>query len=85
MAKFAISMQDELLEKIDVHCEKNYINRSAFIAQCVNNTLVSMEIPEVLGKICYLYERIVYDNEVDENTLEELKKFKLITEVLNKK
>lgn len=84
MAKITISLQDELLDKLDNHCEKNFSTRSAFISQSINNTLLSLEIPEALNKICFLFEQVAKDKEIDENTKQDLFKLKTIAEVLKK-
>lgn len=84
MAKITISLQDELLEKLDNHCKNNFTSRSGFISQSINNTLLTFEIPEALNKICFLFEQVAKDKEIDEKTMQDLLKIKTIAEVLKK-
>lgn len=50
-AKFSISMNPDLLAKVDAYCEENYQSRSGLIAIALKQYLESADLVRQFGKL----------------------------------
>ena len=80
--KVNISVNDDLIKKVDDYAERNFTNRSAVFAQAVNKLLLEDSIPQALGEIALAFKRIADNNAIDEESKKELEKFMYLTQLL---
>lgn len=83
MVKVQISMQEDLLNKIDDFAKSNFMNRSAFISMVCNQYLQAKEVTEHLKDLTFSVRKIADGQEVDEETMQKIEDFERLAKVLN--
>ena len=66
--KVNITLNDELLEKIDKKADDMFMSRSGFIALSCTEKLQNMEAIELLGQMTAAFKAIAATGAVDEET-----------------
>lgn len=66
--KVNITLNDELLEKIDKKADDMFMSRSGFIALSCTEKLQNMEAVEMLGQMTAAFKAIAATGTVDEET-----------------
>jgi metal-responsive CopG/Arc/MetJ family transcriptional regulator len=72
MKKINISINDELLTRIDKFSENNYLSRSGLISLACNQFLVTQEAQSMFRSISLAFNKIAEQGCVDEATQKEL-------------
>ena len=72
MAKIQISINDDLLEKVDVYAKKNYLSRSGFLALASSQYLNHLEMVSALKDMSVAFKKIAQTGIVDDETMEKL-------------
>lgn len=85
MAKISISINDDLLSRLDKSAAETYSTRSGFISQAVLQYLTSIEIPNIMSNMYVVMQKIADNNEIDEETKKQLQDFQALAKALNKK
>ena len=80
--KVNISIDDELMEKIDEYAKKNYTNRSAVFAQATNQFLLTQSVPAAIGEIALAFKKISENNAIDDDSKKKLEEFMLLSRLL---
>lgn len=83
--KVQISVNDDLLKKVDEYCERNYSNRSAVFAQGANTLILQESIPYYLSEIAVAFKTISDKNEIDEDSKKKLEQFYQLSMILGGK
>ena len=83
MVKVQISMQEDLLNKIDDFAKSNFMNRSAFISMVCNQYLQAKEVTEHLKDLTFSVRKIADGQEVDTETMQKIEDFERLAKVLN--
>ena len=78
-----ISVNDDLLEKIDKYAKSNFMSRSAFFCMCANQHLQAVEVTSHLRDLTYSVKKIADGQEVDAETLKKLDDFERMASLLN--
>lgn len=84
MAKINISIDDELLEKIDNLAEDNFTSRSGFISMGMNEFVKSKEIISAIKSMSVSMAKIATLGTIDDDTQKELETFQAICGMLTK-
>lgn len=84
MAKINISIDDELLEKIDNLAEDNFTSRSGFISMGMNEFVKSKEIVSAIKSMSVSMAKIATLGTIDDDTQKELETFQAICGMLTK-
>ena len=84
MAKINISIDDELLEKIDNLAEDNFTSRSGFISMGMNEFVKSKEIVSAIKSMSVSMAKIATMGTIDEDTLKELEMFQALCGMIQK-
>lgn len=84
MAKINISIDDELLEKIDNLAEDNFTSRSGFISMGMNEFVKSKEIVSAIKSMSVSMAKIATMGTIDEDTQKELEAFQVICGMIQK-
>lgn len=83
MAKVQISIDDELMQKVDAYIEKNYLSRSGFFAMLANQHFQALEVTNNLQDITFSIRKIADNNEIDEESKKKLEDFERLARMLN--
>lgn len=75
MAKVQISMDNELLAKIDKFASSNYMSRSGFISLATSQYLQSAETFKAIKDLSACMRRIADNGNIDEQSKKELEEF----------
>lgn len=86
VAKINISIDEELLAKIDNLAESSYTTRSGLIAVVMRDYIKSKELLDTLDYIKTSIDKIAstHGNTLDEDTLKELDTFKTLCKLVTK-
>lgn len=84
MAKINISIDDELLAKIDKLAEENYTSRSGFICIGMNEFVQHKEITSAIKSMSYSFAKIASNGSLDDETLQELDTIQKYCELFTK-
>lgn len=83
MAKVQISIDDELMQKVDAYIEKNYMSRSGFFAMLANQHFQALQVTDSLKDITLSIRKVADTNEIDDETQKKLEDFERLARVLN--
>jgi len=82
MKKVNISINDELLRRIDDYAERNFSNRSAVLSMAANQFLLQQAVPQALGEMAIAFKRIADNNEIDDESKKKLDEFMTLCRLL---
>lgn len=83
--KLGISINDNLMKRIDSFCEKNYLNRSAFFTQASTQFLNANEMHFAIQNLSIAMQKIADEGVIDEESQKELEEFTRFVEILTGK
>lgn len=84
MAKINISINDELLERVDITADDNFISRSGLISLALVQYLNQADMVKAISNISKCFSVIAETNEIDEETLKTLKDYERLSKLLTK-
>lgn len=84
MAKVNISIDDELLKKIDDMAEDNYTSRSGFISMGMSEFVKQKEVVSAIKSMSISMAKIATLGSIDDDTRKELESFQAICSMLSK-
>lgn len=82
MAKINISIDDELLERADKYTKKMYTSRSGLISLALASFMNSQEAILAINDMALAIRKIADEGDVDEETLQQLKDFERMSQML---
>ena len=82
MAKINISIDDELLEKIDTLADENYTSRSGFISMGMNDFIKQKEVLYAIKSMSASMAKIAKTGTIDDETLKELETFQTLCGIM---
>ena len=82
MAKVNITMDDRLLEKIDIYADENFMTRSGMIALGCTQFLNQQEAFGLVKRMSVVLDKIADTGTVDADTMKELEDFERICKLL---
>lgn len=80
--KLQISLDDELVSRIDNCADRNYMTRSGFISQSCVQFLNQNELVSSINRISYAVLKAAENNEIDEGTRRQLEEFQIMVKVM---
>lgn len=80
--KLQISLDDELVSRIDSCADRNYMTRSGFISQACVQFLNQNELVSSINRISYAVLKAAENNEIDEDTRRQLEEFQIMVKVM---
>lgn len=81
--KLQISLNDELLERVDKYADDNYLSRSGLISQALVQFLNQHQYVSAVTDLSVSVRKIADTGKVDTETLEQIKDFERLVAVLN--
>lgn len=80
--KINISLDDELVKRIETYADNNYMSRSGFISLACNQYLASADVVTAVKTLSLAMQKIADNGEVDEQTSKELEDFSRLASLL---
>ena len=80
--KLQISLDDELVSRIDNCADRNYMTRSGFISQACVQFLNQNELVSSINRISYAVLKAAENNDIDEDTRRQLEEFQIMVKVM---
>lgn len=80
--KVQISLDDELVARIDNCADSSYTTRSGFITQACVQYLNQTELVSSINRISFACQRIAESNTIDEETKRQFEEFQIMVRVL---
>lgn len=80
--KLQISLDDELVARIDNCADKNYMSRSGFISQACVQLLNQTELVSSVNRISYACQKVAETNQLDEESQQQFKEFELLAKIM---
>lgn len=85
MAKVQISIDDELLKRIDTYADNNYMSRSGLFTIAINQYLNMNEVTSAIVRLNLAFEKIAENGNIDDNTMKELEDWQRLANLLTSK
>ena len=82
MAKVQISIDDELLARLDAYADNHYMTRSGVIAYAVNNILVQEEATQLFRNISLAMKKIADTGTITDEQKKDLDDFHKLASAL---
>lgn len=82
MAKVMVSIDDELLNRIDNFADSNYMSRSGFLTLASCQYLNANEVMLLVKDMSLAMRKIADTGSVDHETMEQLEEFERISKIL---
>lgn len=83
--KLQISLDDELVSRIDNCADQNYMSRSGFISQACVQLLNQTELVSSINRISYACQKVADNGSFDEETKQQFREFELLAKILSGK
>lgn len=80
-----MTLNNELLERIDNYAKSNYMNRSSVVSFACNQFLISNELQSLLVDMKRALQTIANKDTITDEQLKELEKFENICDLMTKK
>ena len=85
MKKVQISIDENLLDRIDSYADQSYMSRSGFITFACSQYLNQAEVVYAIKDLSLAMQKIAKDKQVDKDTLEKLEDFERLSRMLIEK
>ena len=82
MKKVQLSIDENLLDRIDNYADQNYMSRSTFFTMASSQFLNQAEVVFAIRDLSLAMQKIAKDKKVDNETLERLEDFERFTHML---
>lgn len=83
MAKFQVSMEDELLARLEEYADRNYTTRSGAISLACNQLIMADDVRRSLRAMAFAMKRIAESNEIDEQSKQDLQTFETLAKMIS--
>lgn len=83
MARFQVSMDDDLFNRLEEYADRNYISRSGAVCMAVNQFIMADDMRRAISDMAITMRRIAESNEIDDKSKAELKAFELLAQMFN--
>lgn len=80
--KLNITIDEELMRRVDEYCDENFLNRSALFSVAVSGHLNSYEAAKAVKDMALTMRKIADRGEVDPELLKELEQFEKLAGLL---
>ena len=80
--KVQITLDDELMKKIDNYADENYMSRSGLIGLACSQYLISFQVNTAITNMAIAMRKIADEGQIDSDTQRELEDFERICKML---
>lgn len=81
--KISISMDDDLMKRIDEHADENYLSRSGTISIACNQYLNAAEASKAIKTMALAMRKIADTGTIDKESQEKLEDFERVVKMLS--
>ena len=85
MAKIQVSLDDELLKRIDSYADDNYMSRSGLITLATTQFLNANEVTKAIVSLNTTMQKIAETGSLDHETMEQLEDWQRLANLLTTK
>ena len=85
MKKVQITIEEELLDRIDQAADEAYTSRSGFISQACNQLIMQNDVSKALADLAVCMRRIADNGGIDEKSRHDLEQFEAFAKVISGK
>lgn len=82
MKKVQISIDEQLLDRIDTYADQTYMSRSGLITLACSQYLNQAEIVYAIKDLSLAMQKIAKDKKIDNKTMEKLEDFERLSRML---
>lgn len=82
MAKVQITLDDKLLERVDVYADENYMSRSSLLSLAATQFLNAADVSRAVKDMALAMRKIADTGAVDEDTMHQLEDFERLARFL---
>lgn len=79
-----MTLNDELLKRLDTYAKANYMNRSSVVSFACNQFLMANELQSLLVDMKRAMQKIADCGTVPEEQMKELEKFEMLCDMMTK-
>lgn len=83
--KLGITLDDKLAQRMDNFADENYMSRSGLISIAVSQYLNAAEVSRAIQDLAFSVRKIADKGEIDEATLEQLRDFERVANLIRMK
>lgn len=81
--KVNISLDDQLMKRVDEYADQNYMSRSSLISLATTNFLNAADVTTAIKDMAFAMRKIADNNAVDAETLERLEDCERLLKLLS--
>ena len=82
MKKVQLSIDENLIDRIDKYADENYMSRSGFFTLAASQFLNQAEVVFAIRDLSLAMQKIAKDKKIDDETLERLEDFERLSRML---
>lgn len=82
MAKVQITLDDELLERVDTYADENYMSRSGLLSLAATQFLNAADVSRAVKELSLAMQKIAETGRLDHDTIEQLEDFERLAKFL---
>lgn len=80
--KVNITLDEELMRRVDEYAEENYLNRSSLVSLATTQFLNSADVTKAIKDMAFSMRKIADNGEIDDETRRELEDFERLSRML---
>lgn len=80
--KVNITLDEELMRRVDEYAEENYLNRSSLVSLATTQFLNAADVTKAIRDMAFAMRKIADNGEIDEETKRELEDFERLSRML---
>lgn len=82
MAKIQITLDDELLKRVDTYADDNYMSRSGLLSLAATQFLNAADVSRAIKDLSLAIQKIAETGQLDHETTEQLEDFERLAKYL---
>lgn len=80
--KVNITLDEELMRRIDDYADENYLNRSSLVSLATSQFLNAADVTKAIKDMAFAMRKIADNGEVDDETQKQLEDFERLSRML---
>ena len=81
--KINMTINDELLKRVDDYAKANYLSRSGFLAICATQYLNAAELTASINSMALCFRQIAETGSLSDEQMKQLKDFEVLSRILS--
>ena len=80
--KVNITLDEELMRRVDEYAEENYLNRSSLVSLATTQFLNAADVTKAIKEMAFAMRKIADSGEIDEQNKRDLEDFERLSKML---